>query len=112
VAGVVFHTDRGGEYTGGLFAAACRGADVVQSMGRTGSALDNAVAESFNSTVEFELLRDQHFATRHQARRAVAAWIDEYNTIRRHSTNGLRSPVDYERVQARGRPGAHPEAAA
>jgi transposase InsO family protein len=83
VAGVVFHTDQGGEYTGELFARACRRADVTQSMGRTGSALDNAVAEAFNSTVEFELLRDQHFATREQARRAVADWIDEYNTVRR-----------------------------
>jgi transposase InsO family protein len=111
VAGVVFHTDQGGEYTGELFAAACRGAGVTQSMGRTGSALDNAAAESFNSTLEFELLRDQRFATREQARRRVASWIDEYNTIRRHSTNGLLAPVDYERVQAHG-PGAHPEAAA
>ncbi|MFC0110185.1 DDE-type integrase/transposase/recombinase [Kibdelosporangium aridum] len=47
VAGVVFHSDQGGEYTGRIFARACRGADVTQSMGRTGSALDNAVAESF-----------------------------------------------------------------
>jgi putative transposase len=111
VAGVVFHTDQGGEYTGELFAAACRGAGVTQSMGRTGSALDNAVAESFNSTLEFELLREHHFTSREQARRAVAAWIDEYNTIRRHSTNGLLSPIDYERVQAHGH-GARPEAAA
>jgi transposase InsO family protein len=101
VAGVVFHTDQGGEYTGELFAAACRNAGVTQSMGRTGSALDNAVAESFNSTLEFELLRDHHFATREQARQVVAGWIDEYNTIRRHSTNGMRSPVDYERAHAR-----------
>ena len=65
-------------------------------MGRTGSALDNAAAESFNSTVEFELLRGNHFATR-EARRAVAGWIDEYNTVRRHSTDQMLSPVDYER---------------
>jgi hypothetical protein len=51
--------------------------------GRTGSALDNDVAESFNSTLEFELLRDHRFATRERARTAVAGWIDEYNTIRR-----------------------------
>ena len=49
-------------------------------MGRTGSALDNAVSEAFNSTLEFELLRRRHFATREQARHAVAAWIDEYNS--------------------------------
>ena len=57
VAGVIFHTDQGGEYTGNLFVEACRCAGVTQSMGRTGSALDNAVSEAFNSTLEFELLR-------------------------------------------------------
>jgi transposase InsO family protein len=100
VAGVVFHSDQGGEYTGRLFTQACRSAGVTQSMGRTGSALDNAVAESFNSTLEFELLRDHRFATREQARRAVAGWIDEYNTVRRHSTDNMLSPLDYERTQA------------
>ena len=63
---------------------------------RTGSALDNAASESFNSTLEFELLSRRHFLTREQARHAVAAWIDEYHTDRRHSTNGMLSPVDYE----------------
>jgi putative transposase len=96
VEGVVFHSDQGSEYTGRVFAQACRGAGVTQSMGRTGSALDNAVAEAFNSTLEWELLRHQRFATREQARRAVAGWIDEYNTVRRHSTNGMLSPVTYE----------------
>jgi transposase InsO family protein len=62
--------------------------------------LDNAAAESFNSTVEFELLRGNHFASREQARRAVAGWIDEYNTVRRHSTDQMRSPVDYEHHRA------------
>ena len=71
-------------------------------MGRTGSALDNAVAESFNSTVEFELFRSNTSRTREQARRAVAGWIDEYNTVRRHSTDRMLSPVDFERRQARG----------
>ena len=98
VDGVIFHTDQGGEYTGRVFAAACRSAGVTQSMGRTGSALDNAVAEAFNSTLEFELLSQRRFATREQARRAVAAWIDEYNTVRRHSTNGMLPPLAYERA--------------
>ena len=72
-------------------------------MGRTGSALDNAVAESFNSTLEFELLSRQHFSTREQARRAVAGWIDEYNTVRRHSTDLMLSPIDFERREALAR---------
>jgi transposase InsO family protein len=96
VAGVIFHSDQGGEYTGDLFAAACARAGVRQSMGRTGSALDNAVAESFNSTQEFELLAHNHFRTRAQARAAVAAWLEEYNTIRRHSTAGRLPPAVYE----------------
>jgi len=99
VAGVIFHTDQGGEYTGEIFAAACRSAGVTQSMGRTGSALDNAVAESFNSTLEWELLRNNHFHTRGEARHAVAAWIDDYNSQRRHSTNGMLSPIAYEHAR-------------
>jgi putative transposase len=97
VAGVIFHSDQGGEYTGNLFRAACVRAQVRQSMGRTGSALDNAVAESFNSTLEFELLADAgRFATRAQARAAIAAFIDEYNNDRRHSTAGRLPPAIYE----------------
>jgi len=100
VTGVIFHSDQGGEYTGDLFAAVCTRAGVRQSMGRTGSALDNAVAESFNSTLEFELLAHNHFSTRAQARTTVVAWIQEYNTIRRHSTAGRLPPAVYE-TQAR-----------
>ena len=100
VAGVIFHSDQGGEYTGELFARACRRAGVRQSMGRTGSALDNAVAESFNSTLQFELLALTHFTTRTQARQAVADWIDEYNRIRRHSTNRMLAPITFELAQA------------
>jgi putative transposase len=100
VAGVIFHSDQGGEYTGELFARACRRAGVRQSMGRTGSALDNAAAESFNSTLELELLSVRRFTTRTQARTAVADWIDEYNRIRRHSTNRMLAPIAFERAQA------------
>jgi putative transposase len=94
---VIFHSDQGGEYTGNLFRAACDRAKVRQSMGRTGSGLDNATAESFNSTLEFELLAGAgRFATRAQARTAVAAFIDEYNNHRRHSTAGRLPPAVYE----------------
>ena len=100
VTGVIFHSDQGGEYTGEVFTHACRRAGVRQSMGRTGSALDNAAAESFNSSLQFELLSACHFSTRSQARQAVADWIDEYNRIRRHSTNQMLAPITYERAQA------------
>ena len=65
-------------------------------MGRVGSALDNAVIESWHSTLEFELRSLERFATKAEARRAVAAWIDDYNRDRRHSALGMRSPIDYE----------------
>ena len=100
VAGVVFHTDKGGEYTGDTFAMACAALGVIQSMGRVGSALDNAAAESFNSTLEWEVLSRRHFATKEQARREVATFIDAYNHQRRHSSCEMLSPVAYERVLA------------
>ena len=100
VPGVIMHTDRGSEYTAGLFRAACQRLSVSQSMGRPGSALDNAVIESWHSTLEFELRRVEHYATRAAARAGVAAWIEDYNYHRRHSSLGRVSPVDYERALA------------
>ena len=100
VPGVIMHTDRGSEYTAGLFRAACERLRISQSMGRPGSALDNAVIESWHSTLEFELRRLEHFATRAAARAGVAAWIEDYNYHRRHSALGRVSPVDYERALA------------
>jgi len=96
VPGVVFHTDQGSEYTARTFRQACQRLGVRQSMGRPGSALDNAVIESWHSTLEFELRSLRQFATRMQARAAVAAWIEDYNTVRRHSALGMRSPAAYE----------------
>jgi putative transposase len=94
--GVVLHTDGGSEYTAGLFRAACGRVGITQSMGRAGSALDNAVIESWHSTLEFELRSCEEFATKAAARQRVAAWVDEYNRTRRHSSIGMISPIDYE----------------
>ena len=99
IAGVVFHTDQGSEYTATAFRKACTRLDIRQSMGRPGSGLDNAVIESWHSTLEFELRSLQHFTTKAEARPAVAAWIDDYNRTRRHSALGMRSPIDYELAQ-------------
>ena len=71
-------------------------------MGRPGSALDNAVIESWHSTLEFELRSLRELATRAQARAEVAAWIEDYNTTRRHSALGMMSPLDYERALQAG----------
>ena len=69
-------------------------------MGRVGSALDNAVIESWHSTIEFELRKLEHFTTKAQARARLATWIEEYNHERRHSSIGMISPVAYERQAA------------
>jgi len=100
--GVVFHTDQGSEYTAGVVRAACGRLGIAQSMGRPGSALDNAVIESWHSTLEFELRSLETFATKAQARAKVAAWIEDYNQHRRHSALGMMSPVDYERALMAG----------
>jgi len=98
--GVVFHTDQGSEYTARTFRAACERLGIAQSMGRPGSAPGNAVIESWHSTLEFELRSPRQFATRTAARAEVAAWIEDYNHVRRHSALGMMSPVDYERSLA------------
>jgi putative transposase len=100
IPGVIFHSDRGSEYTAGAFRAACQRLSVCQSMGRPGSALDNAVIESWHSTLEFELRPVERFATKAAARARVPAWIHEYNHTRRHSACQMMSPVDYERALA------------
>ena len=100
VPGVVFHTDGGSEYTAHRFRQACQRLGVQQSMGRPGSALDNAVIEAWHSTLKFELRSVEHFATRAAARARVSSWIAGYNTHRRHSACQMMSPVDYERALA------------
>ncbi|QHC26410.1 IS3 family transposase [Streptomyces sp. GS7] len=97
VGGVIMHTDRGSEYTSKIFGDACMRLGVVQSMGRVGSALDNAVAEATNSTLKVEYIHRHRFKTRAEARIKIATWItDWYNPHRRHSACDWLSPIDYE----------------
>jgi hypothetical protein len=104
VGGVILHTDRGSEYTAARTAAACRALGVVQSMGRVGSALDNAAAEAFNSTLKVEFVHRHHFTTRAEARIKISTWIaDFYNTSRRHSANDGLSPITFEQRMTEAR---------
>ena len=76
-------------------------AGIRQSMGRAGCALDNAAAESFFSTLQHERLSRRRYPTRLEARRDVAAWIDQwYNRRRRHSSAGMLAPIEYEQANA------------
>jgi putative transposase len=98
VPGVILHADQGSEYTAGLVRQACTRLGIAQSMGRPGSALDNAVIESWHSTLESGLRSLEHFTTRAAARARIPAWIEDYNRHRRHSALGMMSPVDYEQA--------------
>jgi len=97
IAEVIFHTDRGSTYTADDFTKMCAALKIRQSMGRVGSCFDNAAAESFFSTLEWEVLCRHTFTTREQARQVISAWVEEfYNPRRRHSTLAMRSPIGHE----------------
>jgi putative transposase len=96
-AGLVHHSDRGGQYVSLIFGQRCREAGIDLSMGAKGSALDNAVAEAFFATLKKELTRRRAWPTRRELQSAVFAWIEGwYNRRRLHSTLGYLSPTDYE----------------
>jgi putative transposase len=108
VAGVIFHGDRGSQYMSGDYRKQVAGYGMVQSVGRTGVCWDNAVAESAWSSLKRELVHRYRFDTRAQARRAIFAWINRYNSHRRHSTLGYIAPIDWE--QQYNQPKANPAA--
>jgi len=97
IAGVIFHTDRGSTYTADKFTALCRRLEIRQSMGRVGSCFDNAAAEAFFSSLEWEVLSRHQFTSTGQARAVVIDWCyGFYNTQRRHSAAAGLSPINYE----------------
>lgn len=95
--GLIFHSDRGSQYAAAVYRAELAAHQMRASMSRTGNCYDNAVAESFFSTLEFELVMRTDWHTRAEARAAVFAYIETwYNPRRRHSTLGYLSPAAYE----------------
>ena len=108
-AGVIHHSDRGCQYTALAFGARCRGWSVAQSMGSTGDCFDNSMAERFFATLECELLDRTTLSTYAEARAAVFDVIEGwYNTRRRHSALGYRSPLEFERLHASPVDGVRP----
>jgi transposase InsO family protein len=98
----VVHSDRGSQYTSWAFGHRLRTAGLLGSMGRVGSAADNALMESFFGTLQLELLDTRTWRTRAELASAIFEWIEGwYNPRRRHTSIGDLSPVDYE-----GRPAA------
>jgi len=100
MAATIFHSDRGSEYTSTACIDACQRLGLRRSMSRTGSCLDNAVAESWFASLKVELVGRAHYRTRAQARAAVFRWIAWYNRFRLHSTRGYLPPIEWEQQHA------------
>lgn len=96
VDNIIFHGDRGSQYMSGDYRKQVVGYGMVQSVGRTGVCWDNAVAESAWSSLKRELIHRYRFSTRADARRAIFAWINRYNSRRRHSTLGYIAPIAWK----------------
>jgi putative transposase len=96
--GLVLHSDRGCQYTSGVFRQRLAEAGIAASMGRTGDCYDNALIESFFATLECELFDRSVFASTTDARLGVFSFVEAfYNPRRRHSALDYLSPEDYER---------------
>lgn len=95
--GLMCHTDRGVQYASKAYRAALAEMGAVQSMSRKGNCWDNAVAESFFSTLKVELIYRRTWPTRNELTAAIKDFIENfYNSQRRRSTNGNLSPVAFE----------------
>jgi putative transposase len=95
--GLTWHTDRGSQYCSKSHRAILKDHGIVQSMSRKGDCWDNAVSESFFSTLKKELIELTHFTDQTQAAAAIFEYIEVfYNKIRAHSTIGYRAPAEFE----------------
>ena len=95
--GLVFHSDRGSEFAAREFRRLLAQIGAVQSMSRKGDCWDNAVAESFFSTLEFEGPSTATWRSVQDTRPALFTFIESYYNARRlHSRNGYRSPNETE----------------
>jgi transposase InsO family protein len=94
--GLVFHADRGCQYTSGAYATLADDLAVILSSGRTGQCWDNALAESFFASLKGECLDQQPWPTRAAARRATVEYIAWFNGTRLHSALGYMTPDEFE----------------
>lgn len=96
--GLIFHSDRGVQYASADFRNLLNLYGMVQSMSRKGNCWDNACAESFFKTLKMELIRDNRYKKKQEAKTIIFDYIESYyNLTRKHSKLGYKSPVDFER---------------
>jgi transposase InsO family protein len=101
LAGAIFHSDHGAQYSAKIFVQLCTSLGVIQSMGAVGTSADNALAESFNASLKRETLQGAHaWPDQATCRRAVFGWVNRYNTRRRHSYCGQQAPIVKEQQHA------------
>jgi transposase InsO family protein len=97
--GLVAHSDRGSQYASEHYQRLLAGHGITCSMSRRGNCWDNAPMESFFASLKKELTHGETFATREQARASLFEYIEVfYNRVRRHSSLGYMSPIEYERA--------------
>ena len=98
---VLVHSDQGSQYTAAVYRDQLAANNLICSMSRKGECHDNAVAESFFSTLKAELTDHQDYRTRAEARQSIFKYIELfYNRKRRHSYLNYQSPLDYEKQYA------------
>jgi putative transposase len=97
-ADLIHHSDRGSEYASTSYQMMLSEHGIQGSMSKKGDCYDNAMIESFWATLFLECVEERHFSSRKEAKNTIFAYISiYYNRIRRHSSLGYMSPVEYEK---------------
>ena len=96
-SGIIFHSDRGSQYTSGPVRELLKSYKMTQSMSSTGNCYDNAITESFFHTLKTELIYWNRYQSREEAKKSIFEYIEIfYNRQRLHSAIGYISPVEFE----------------
>ncbi len=99
--GLIFHSDRGVQYTSIQFRRITEGYGILQSMSRKGDCWDNACAETFFKTLRVELIQMKIYRSREEAKRAIFEYVEVfYNRVRMHSYLGYRTPTEFEQIES------------